>query len=52
MWEYQLAELPKHNLYASLHDQRGFANQIEPKVYDYDAPAWISIELITQLNLS
>lgn len=53
MWEYQLAELPKHNLRCIAYDRRGFGKSDRPwESYEYDTLADDLNELITQLNLS
>ena len=53
MWEYQLAELPKHNLRCITYDRRGFGKSDRTwERYDYDTLASDLNELITQLNLS
>lgn len=53
MWEYQLAELPKHNLHCIAYDRRGFGKSDRPwESYSYDTLADDLNELITQLNLS
>lgn len=53
MWEYQLAELPKHKLRCIAYDRRGFGKSDRPwESYDYDALADDLNELISQLNLS
>ena len=53
MWEFQLAELPKHNLRCITYDRRGFGKSDRTwKSYDYDTLAADLNELITQLNLS
>lgn len=53
MWEYQLAELPKHNLRCIAYDRRGFGKSDRPwERYDYITLADDLNELITQLNLS
>ena len=53
MWEYQLAELPKHNLRCIAYDRRGFGRSDRPwERYDYKTLADDLNELITQLNLS
>jgi len=53
MWEYQLAELPKHNLRCIAYDRRGFGKSDRPwESYDYITLADDLNELITQLNLS
>jgi pimeloyl-ACP methyl ester carboxylesterase len=50
MWEYQLNELPKHNLRCIAYDRRGLVNQTVLD-YDYDTLADDLNEVITQLNL-
>jgi hypothetical protein len=51
MWEYQLNELPKHNLRVSLMTEE-FGKSDRPwKSYDYDTLADDLNEVITQLNL-
>ncbi len=53
MWEYQLSELPKHNLRCIAYDRRGFGKSDRPwEGYDYDTLAGDLHELITQLNLT
>ncbi len=53
MWEYQLAELPKHNLRCIAYDRRGFGKSDRPwESYDYNTLADDLNELINQLNLS
>ena len=53
MWEYQLAELPKHNLRCIAYDRRGFGKSDRTwESYDYDTLADDLNELITQLNLA
>jgi non-heme chloroperoxidase len=53
MWEYQLTELPKHNLRCIAYDRRGFGRSDRSwEGYDYDSLAGDLNELITQLNLS
>ncbi|MEM0577979.1 alpha/beta fold hydrolase [Flavobacterium polysaccharolyticum] len=53
MWEYQLAELPKHNLRCITYDRRGFGKSDRPwEGYDYTTLADDLNELITQLHLS
>ncbi|MPR34805.1 alpha/beta fold hydrolase [Salmonirosea aquatica] len=40
MWDYQLAELPKHNLRVIAYDRRGFGKSSKPwDGYDYDTLA-------------
>jgi len=53
MWEYQLNELPKHNLRCIAYDRRGFGKSDRPwEGYDYDTLASDLNDLICQLNLS
>ena len=53
MWEYQLAELPKHNLRCITYDRRGFGKSDRTwESYDYDTLAADLNEIIIQLNLS
>ena len=53
MWEYQLTELPKHNLRCITYDRRGFGKSDRTwENYDYDTLASDLNDLITQLNLS
>lgn len=53
MWEYQLTELPKHNLRCIAYDRRGFGKSDRPwELYDYDTLASDLHELITQLKLT
>jgi pimeloyl-ACP methyl ester carboxylesterase len=53
MWEYQLTELPKHNLRCIAYDRRGFGKSGRPwESYDYDTLASDLHELITQLDLT
>ena len=53
MWEYQLAELPKHNLRCITYDRRGFGKSDRTwENYDYDTLAGDLNELITQLDLT
>ena len=53
MWEYQLAELPKHNLRCITYDRRGFGKSDRTwENYDYDTLAGDLNELIIQLNLT
>ncbi len=53
MWEYQLTELPKHNLRCIAFDRRGFGKSDRTwEGYDYDTLASDLHELITQLNLT
>lgn len=53
MWEYQLAELSKHNLRCIVYDRRGFGKSDRPwESYDYDTLADDLNELLTQLKLT
>lgn len=53
MWEYQLNELPKHNLRCIAYDRRGFGKSDRSwDGYDYDTLASDLNDLITQLNLT
>ena len=53
MWEYQLAELPKHNLRCIAYDRRGFGKSDYPwENYDYDTFADDLKALIDQLHLT
>ncbi len=53
MWEYQLAELPKHHLRCIAYDRRGFGKSDRPwESYDYNTLADDLNDLIVQLNLS
>ena len=53
MWEYQLAELPKHNLRCIAYDRRGFGMSDYPwEKYDYDTFAADLKALIDQLHLT
>ncbi len=52
MWEYQLNELPKHNLRCIAYDRRGFGKSDRPfEKYDYDTLANDLKELLDQLDL-
>jgi len=53
MWEYQLSELPEHNLRCIAYDRRGFGKSDRPwEGYDYDTLASDLNELINHLDLS
>jgi non-heme chloroperoxidase len=53
MWEYQLAELPKHNLRCIAYDRRGFGKSDYPwENYDYDTFADDLKALLDQLHLT
>ncbi len=53
MWEYQLNELPKHNLRCIAYDRRGFGKSDRSwEGYDYDTLSNDLHQLITQLNLT
>jgi non-heme chloroperoxidase len=52
MWEYQLAELPRHNLRCIAYDRRGFGHSDKPwEGYDYNTLAGDLHALIEKLNL-
>lgn len=52
MWEYQLAELPKHGIRAIAYDRRGFGKSERPwDGYDYDTMAADLKAVIDQLDL-
>ncbi len=52
MWEYQLAELPKHNLRCIAYDRRGFGKSDRPwGNYDYDTLADDLKAVLDQLDL-
>ncbi len=52
MWEYQLTELPKHNIRCIAYDRRGFGKSDRSwEGYDYNTLASDLNDLITQLNL-
>lgn len=52
MWEYQLAELPKHNLRCIAYDRRGFGKSDRPWAgYDYDTLADDLKSVLEQLDL-
>ncbi len=53
MWEYQLSELPLHNLRCIAYDRRGFGKSDRPlKNYDYDTLAADLKALLDQLDLT
>ena len=53
MWEYQLTELPKHNIRCIAYDRRGFGKSDRSwEGYDYNTLASDLNDLITQLNLT
>jgi len=53
MWEYQLSELPLHNMRCIAYDRRGFGKSDRPlKNYDYDTLADDLKAVLDQLNLS
>ena len=53
MWEYQLAELPKHNFRCIAYDRRGFGRSDYPwEKYDYDTFADDLKALLDQLHLT
>ena len=52
MWEYQLAELPKHGLRCIAYDRRGFGKSDRPwGAYDYDTLADDLKAVLEQLDL-
>jgi non-heme chloroperoxidase len=52
MWEYQLAELPKHGLRCIAYDRRGFGKSDRPWAhYDYDTLADDLKAVLEQLDL-
>lgn len=53
MWEYQLNELPKHNLRVIAYDRRGFGKSSRPwEGYNYDAFASDLKLLLEELDLT
>lgn len=53
MWEYQLSELPKHNIRVIAYDRRGFGHSSRPwEGYDYDTFASDLKALIDALDLN
>jgi len=53
MWEYQLNELPKHNIRVIAYDRRGFGLSSRPwDGYDYDTFAQDLKLLLDELNLT
>jgi pimeloyl-ACP methyl ester carboxylesterase len=53
MWEYQLAELPKHGLRTIAYDRRGFGQSSKPWTgYDYDTFADDLKSLLDALDLT
>ena len=53
MWEYQLAELPKHNFRCIAYDRRGFGKSDYPwENYDYDTFADDLKSLLDHLHLT
>ena len=53
MWEYQLAELPKHGLRCIAYDRRGFGKSDRPWAqYDYDTLAEDLKAVLEQLDLT
>ncbi len=53
MWEYQLSELPFHNMRCIAYDRRGFGKSDRPlKNYDYDTLADDLKAVLDQLNLT
>ena len=52
MWDYQLAELPKHNLRVIAYDRRGFGKSTQTwDGYDYDTLADDLKAVLEELNL-
>ena len=52
MWDYQLAELPRHNMRVIAYDRRGFGQSSKPwDGYDYDTLAADLKALLDELNL-
>jgi non-heme chloroperoxidase len=53
MWEYQLSELPKHNIRVIAYDRRGFGKSSRPwEGYDYDTFAQDLKLILEELNLT
>lgn len=53
MWEYQINELPKHNIRVIAYDRRGFGLSSRPwDGYDYDTLAEDLKTLLEELNLT
>lgn len=53
MWEYQLNELPKHNIRVIAYDRRGFGMSSQPwEGYDYDTFASDLRAIIEELELT
>ena len=53
MWEYQLNELPKHNIRVIAYDRRGFGKSSRPwEGYNYDSFASDLNTLLEHLNLT
>jgi non-heme chloroperoxidase len=53
MWEYQLNELPKHNIRVIAYDRRGFGLSSRPwEGYDYDTFASDLNALLEELNVT
>ncbi|MBO0933481.1 alpha/beta fold hydrolase [Fibrella aquatilis] len=53
MWDYQLAELPKHNMRVIAYDRRGFGQSSKPwDGYDYNTLASDLKALLDELNLN
>ena len=53
MWEYQLNELPKHNIRVIAYDRRGFGRSSRPwNGYDYDSFATDLKVLLEELDLT
>jgi non-heme chloroperoxidase len=53
MWEYQVNELPKHNIRVITYDRRGFGKSSRPwEGYDYDTFAQDLKLILEELNLT
>lgn len=53
MWEYQLNELPKHNIRVIAYDRRGFGKSSRPwNGYDYDTFAQDLKSILEELDLT
>jgi non-heme chloroperoxidase len=53
MWEYQLSELPKHNIRVIAYDRRGFGESSRPwEGYDYDTFAQDLKLVLEELDLT
>lgn len=53
MWEYQVTELPQHDLRCILYDRRGFGKSDRPYIgYDYNTMAGDLKALLDELDLT